>query len=152
MLYLLYIQLFYRILSSTIILVISIRLQIDLQPYKKEENNKIELFAITVGSITLFSGVAFEDQSGESTLQNLILAFVFFVNIIFILNWLYLFSKCMGEDYKIFNKVTLVVYHYRSPSFFPWYFVKTNYFERMKTASKAIKHFLKRSVNNQWRK
>ena len=104
---------FYRISASIVVLVISIRLQIYLKPYKKEENNKIELSAITAGTITLLSGVVFEDQSGESTLQNLVLVFVIFVNSVFILNWLYLFSKCMGEDYKIFNKVKLITIYHR---------------------------------------
>ena len=98
---------FYRVLISTVILVVSIRLQVHLQPYRLEENNKIELLAISAGAITLMSGVVFDNQYEESTLQSLWLVVIIFINLWFILNWLYLLCKCMAEDYKFFKKVNL---------------------------------------------
>ena len=64
---------FYRILIAVIILVATIRLQVYLKPYKVEKNNKIELMAISVGCITLFSGVIFTQDNNHLSIFNTLL-------------------------------------------------------------------------------
>ena len=64
---------FYRILIAVIILVVTIRLQIYLKPFKVEKNNKIELMAVSVGCITLFSGVIFTQNDDHLPMFNILL-------------------------------------------------------------------------------
>ena len=82
----------YKILLIMIILIITIRVQIHLKPYKDQENDRIELLAINVGGFTLFSALIFSYD--EYTLEwfNSILFFtIIVINIMFILKWSYLF-------------------------------------------------------------
>jgi len=82
-----------RILCAMVILVLTIRVQINLKPYKEEENNKIDILAISAGIITLSSGLIYsqEDSVNGLNLMFLILAFIF--NIFVILEWTYLLAK-----------------------------------------------------------
>lgn len=45
---------FYQVMVSLTILIIVIRLQIYLEPYKLEQNNKIEIHGIIAGTLTLY--------------------------------------------------------------------------------------------------
>ena len=97
---------FYKILISVIILIVSVRVQIYLKPYKDDKNNEIELLAVNTGLFTLFSGIIFSDDNNDIGWVNLLLfASVVIANTIFIVKWIYLFFECMSERYKIFAKL-----------------------------------------------
>ena len=97
---------FYKILVSVLILTISIRIQIRLQPYRDDKNNEIELLAINTGAFTLFSGIIFSDDNNDIGWVNLLLfAAVIIANVVFLFKWIYLFFECMSDKYKIFAKL-----------------------------------------------
>ena len=52
----------YRILLSILVLIIILRIQLKLKPYKVEENNNLEQNMITAGAMTLFCGVIFTNK------------------------------------------------------------------------------------------
>ena len=96
----------YKIIASIIILIVSARIQIKLKPYKNQQHSKIEMLGVISGTMTLFSGLIYTSSSSVPTLDMLILAFIFFVNIIFILEWTLLFLNCLSERYSFLHKVS----------------------------------------------
>ena len=101
---------FYRILVSVLILIISIRIQIRLEPYRDDKNNEIELLALTTGAFTLFSGIIFSNDNNDIGWANLLLfAAVIIANVVFLVKWIHLFFECMSDKYKIFAKFLEIV-------------------------------------------
>ena len=99
-------SIYYRIMVGTIIVFIILRVQVNLQPYKDEQNNRIEILATLAGMVTLFCGILFVHN--DDTVQNFnivvgILLFMF--NVSFILNWLYRFIISWNIKNKVFNKI-----------------------------------------------
>ena len=102
---------FYKILVSVLILIISVRVQLRLEPYSDDKNNEIELLAIYTGSLTLFSGIIFSDDKNDIGWVNLLLFIAVLVaNITFIVKWVHLFFECMSEKYKIFAKLLEIMH------------------------------------------
>ena len=102
---------FYKILVSVLILIISVRVQLRLEPYSDDKNNEIELLAIYTGSLTLFSGIIFSDDNNDIGWVNLLLFIAVLVaNITFIVKWVHLFFECMSEKYKIFAKLLEIMH------------------------------------------
>ena len=102
---------FYKILVSVLILIISVRVQLRLEPYSDDKNNEIELLAIYTGSLTLFSGIIFSDDKNDIGWVNLLLFITVLVaNITFIVKWVHLFFECMSEKYKIFAKLLEIMH------------------------------------------
>lgn len=100
----------YSIMISVVILVITIRLQLFLKPYKDPLNNKVEIYALIAGTVTLFSGVIFYRENNQNQSLNLIiLIFIFLVNVKFIVEWFYLFTLSMGEKYSFFSQLSVVL-------------------------------------------
>ncbi|CAI2369287.1 unnamed protein product [Moneuplotes crassus] len=90
---------YYRILGAIISLVILIRVQERLKPYKKDSNNKIEVIAVFAGIMTLYCTVVFvtdEDRLNSVYYGSLVLLFA--VNTFFLVNWAYLVLCYL--DYK----------------------------------------------------
>ena len=98
----------YRIMIGVIILLITFRIQVYLNPYKRNEYNDIEIIALLTGSLTILSGLIFTSDEDQNTILNgftLIAVIVF--NATFILKWLYLLILCLSEQYVIFQYVIL---------------------------------------------
>ena len=98
----------YRIMIGVIILLITFRIQVYLNPYKRNEYNDIEIIALLTGSLTILSGLIFTSDEDQNTILNgftLIVVIIF--NITFILKWLYLLILCLSEQYVIFQYVIL---------------------------------------------
>jgi uncharacterized membrane protein len=87
---------FYRAMIAVLILIIIFRVQQKLKPYKLEENNQIEIFAIMAGMLTLFGALLFIESSDGDTesvafLQTFSLICIMCINVYFILRWVHLF-------------------------------------------------------------
>ena len=96
----------YRIVLSVIVLTISARVQIYLDPYKNSKHSEIELLAIVAGTTTLFSGLIYTSSTTDNLLNTLVLAWIFAFNIIFILEWLLLLFITLSERFKFLMKVS----------------------------------------------
>ena len=86
----------YSALVSIAVLVILIHLQVKLDPYEDKKHNNIEIKAIIAGTMALFCGIIFDQDSSENkhpTMMLTILIFLIIINVIFIIEWLYLFIK-----------------------------------------------------------
>ena len=44
----------YKVLSATLVMIINLRIQQKLEPYKADENNSLEYNEILTGSLTIF--------------------------------------------------------------------------------------------------
>ena len=101
----------YKIMIATIILLVTFRIQVYLNPYKNEQYNSIEILALLAGTITISSGLIFavDDEDQESFWNAIILMFVIIFNIVFVLRWAYLFIKTMSEKYKLFKQIITVI-------------------------------------------
>ena len=101
----------YRIMIAIIILLITFRIQINLNPYKNDDYNSIEILALLTGTVTIFSGLIFtmDDEDQESFWNAIIMMFVIVFNIVFVLRWTYLFMKSMSGKYKIFKQIVTVI-------------------------------------------
>lgn len=82
----------YRILIALVFLITLIRLQLRLKPFQKEQNNNIEIKAITAGMVTLFWGIIFnESEDGAHSGFSLLSLFILCImNASFFLEWTYL--------------------------------------------------------------
>ena len=96
----------YRIVLSVIVLTITARVQIYLDPYKNSKHSEIELLAIIAGTTTLFSGLIYTSSTTVNLLNTLVLAWIFSFNIIFILEWLLLLFVTLSERFKFLIKVS----------------------------------------------
>mmetsp|Transcript_8007 Transcript_8007/g.7089 ORF Transcript_8007/g.7089 Transcript_8007/m.7089 type:complete len:294 (+) Transcript_8007:200-1081(+) len=96
----------YKILVPSAILIFTWRLQKKLNPYKKIENNEIEILAVNVGTVTLLSGMVFNSEDSKNSLNFMILPIIISLNVIFLAKWLILFFESVGEKFSIFNKAS----------------------------------------------
>ena len=100
----------YRIVVGVIILIITFRVQVRLNPYKNNEYNNIEILALLTGSLTILSGLIFTSDEEQNTILNVLtLTFVIIFNIIFIFKWSYLLILCLSEQYKLFQYIILLI-------------------------------------------
>ena len=102
---------FYRASISILVLVILLRLQIRIKPYKFEQNNLIEMLAINAGMITLFGGIIFVDQTDASIefIQLFALVFILLINIYFILKWFLLYIYSYNTKHYIIEMIRKVL-------------------------------------------
>ena len=69
--------LIYSAISAVMILIVLLRVQIRLQPYKQEVNNKLEMEAMITGTATLFWGVLFvSDTQNFAAITTIILVVI----------------------------------------------------------------------------
>jgi len=66
-------------------------------------DNDIEIIGVNIGMATLCSGMIYNQADTHSLLNSILLVFIVFLNLFFILSWLYLFSNNLGSKYKIFD-------------------------------------------------
>jgi len=77
------------------------RLEHFLEPYKRLENTKVELLAVTAGGVTMNSGLVYSQDEHIVFLNYIVLAFVVYFNLWFVIEWIYLFTENFKEKYKI---------------------------------------------------
>ena len=99
----------YKIMISVVILIITARVQIRLNPYKNSNHSEIEMLAIVSGTMTIFSGLIFTTLNNVVILDLLILVWIFVINILFILDWWLLFFISLSERYKFLLKVSTLI-------------------------------------------
>ena len=86
----------YSALVSISTLVVLIYIQIKIDPYEDKKHNHIEIKAVIAGTMTLFCGIIFDQKSSEDgtpTIIMTIMVFLVITNLMFIIEWLYLFIK-----------------------------------------------------------
>ena len=86
----------YSAFLSIAILVVLIHVQIKIDPYEDKKHNHIEIKAVIAGTMALFCGIVFNQNSSEQenpTIIMLIMAFLIIINLVFLIEWLYLFIK-----------------------------------------------------------
>ena len=103
------IPLIYSAVSAVIVLIALIRLQIKLQPYKLEINNRIEMEGMITGAATLFWGVLFVSDNGFSVIVTFILIIVFIMNIRFVLFWLLCMTLTLIHRHEFFKSIFNVI-------------------------------------------
>lgn len=96
----------YKILLSASTLLFTWRLQSYLQPYKHTHNNDIEMFGVNVAIVTLLCGMIFNQPDTSDSLNTVLLIIMLVLNVIFIIQWIYLFITNLGEKYTLFAEVT----------------------------------------------
>ena len=86
----------YSAFLSIAVLVVLIHIQIKIDPYEDPKHNHIEIKAVIAGTMTLFCGIMFDQKSSEEgtpTIIMIIMVFLVITNLMFIIEWLYLFIK-----------------------------------------------------------
>ena len=97
----------YKIVISSIVLIISMRVQQRLRPYKDEANNEIELRAIIASFITVITGIIYVQDNQIELFNTAMFIIIVIINSWFLLEWMYLFSLWMQHKYRIFKIVSL---------------------------------------------
>ena len=97
----------YKIVISSIVLFISMRVQQRLRPYKDDANNEIELRAIIASFITVITGIIYVQDSQIELFNTAMSIIIVVINSWFLLEWMYLFSLWMQHKYRIFKIVSL---------------------------------------------
>jgi hypothetical protein len=79
----------FKILTSAIVLMLTARIQVAFMPYKNNENNRLELFAVAACIITVISYLIYFEKKSVDFLNVLITIFLILMNIVFLLEWFY---------------------------------------------------------------
>ena len=97
---------YYQVLISVILLVITIRVQVLLKPYANQENNDIEVLSVSVGCFTLLSAIIFS-YNGHNLewFNSMLFLSIVVINIIFLSKWSYLFVKSLKQTYATFTRL-----------------------------------------------
>ena len=91
-------------------MIILLRIQIHLKPYKLEQNNQIEILATIVGSITLFTSILFTEEIETIAWFNIIAVIILFSsNAYFLLQWSYLVLRSLKFKNKVLNKIVSLI-------------------------------------------
>lgn len=98
----------YQILLWTSLMIVLLRIQIKLQPYKLKCNNEIEAQAMIAGIVTLLSGWVFASDSIPNGLRAITIITLFAFNSHFIVNWSYLFLLSFGTRSRWLTKIIKV--------------------------------------------
>ncbi|CAI2371351.1 unnamed protein product [Moneuplotes crassus] len=96
----------YRLLFGMMVLYLFIRLQVRMMPYKREENNQIEMLSLAAGVITLSSGIIFvTEEDAFGMFKILLTMIIFIINSWFLLVWFYLLLCSLGIRNEKFLKL-----------------------------------------------
>ena len=91
-------------------MIILLRIQIHLKPYKLEQNNQIEILATIVGSITLFTSILFTEEIETIAWFNIIAVIILFSsNVYFLLQWSYLVLRSLKFKNKVLSKIVSLI-------------------------------------------
>ena len=98
--------LLYSSTTAVILLVILIRVQIKLKPYKDELNNELEIESMITGTATLFWGVLFtSDDNRYAIIVLVVLIVLILINIKFLLHWWFWISFTFIGKYKLCHSI-----------------------------------------------
>ena len=100
-----------KIFLTSIFIFGIIRIQMKVSPYKKKENNFLEVRAMTASLLTLMVGIVFAQDTQIGFINIFFLLFVVFQNLWFLSEWLHLFWVCMGDRYKVFVYVSIFAHY-----------------------------------------
>ena len=81
------------------LLIITWRIQHNIQPYKDNEYNNIEMLGINVSIITISSAMIYNSNKNVKGLNTAILILMISLNVKFILEWIYLILLTVNEKY-----------------------------------------------------
>jgi len=98
-----------KIVISSFILIISVRIQNKIKPYKKEAFNGLEMRAINICIITILSNLIFTEEMELIEIRALTLIIVILLNLNFLLNWLYYLLKSMKSEIKFITRATYIL-------------------------------------------
>ena len=92
-----------KLFCSSIILLVTWRLQNYLEPYKNHENNKLEMFGVIAGIITLCSGLVYvqDETTSVPVLDIIVLMIVICTNLKFLLEWCLHLTHCLSSKNKL---------------------------------------------------
>jgi hypothetical protein len=94
-------------------LILIIRIQIKLKPYKREENNWIELMALIAGTTTMYAGFIFTLEDGPILgFYQMAIIIVFLFNGYFIVHWTFLLMCSVewnNHNYQRFLKIFALI-------------------------------------------
>ena len=94
----------YQTLCSVIILIIIMRLQQFIKPYKNSINNDMEQNAVNAGIVTLFCGIVFsQTQANYDIFNTIALSFLIIVNSIFIIEWVFFLLLSLNFKHEKFR-------------------------------------------------
>ena len=86
-------SLFYKGASAIILIIVLLRIQIAIDPYKLEVNNECELVSLLAAWLTLFGGLVFAtDVQRVTFIDTITFIVIVIINLYFILLWVYLMS------------------------------------------------------------
>ena len=86
-------SLFYKGVSAIILIIVLVRIQMVLDPYKLKVNNEWELASFTAAGMTLYGGLLYvSDVKRVDLIDVVAFILILVVNIYFILLWVYLMS------------------------------------------------------------
>ena len=94
-----------KIILSAIFMFIVIRLELKISPYMDKRNNILEVKAMIASLITMIAGIVFVQDTSVGFIDTVLLLFVLAINAWFLSEWIYLFSSCMQENYRVFTYV-----------------------------------------------
>ena len=61
----------------------------NVKPYKSDENNNVELFAVISGVTTILSNLIYEEDKEVIIINNFVLIVTILINIIFVMKWIH---------------------------------------------------------------
>ena len=94
----------YQTLCSVIILIVIMRLQQFIKPYKNSINNDLEQNAINAWIVTLFCGIVFsQTQTNYDIFNTIALSFLIIVNSIFIIEWVFFLLLSLNFKHEKFR-------------------------------------------------
>jgi len=79
-----------KVVLSSIVLIVTARIQLYLEPYTNSRNNEVELLAILSGVVTILSTLIYTEEEKVDSIHRLVLALTIYLNLIFFTKWLYL--------------------------------------------------------------
>ena len=102
--------LIYSAISAVLVLIGLMRVQLRLQPYKQEINNKLEMEAMTTGTATLFWGVLFvSDSNSFVAITTAILVVIIVMNSRFFILWFLCMIHTFIERHELFNSIFNII-------------------------------------------
>ena len=92
-------------MAAIIWLLLLIRIQMHLKPYKITEYNQIENYSMVAVGITLYGGILFMKGQGEVYfIEVFAFTLIIIINAFYIMFWIYLMAKTY-DRYKIARKI-----------------------------------------------
>ena len=96
-----------KFLVAGFVLIIFVRLQDYLKPYKDDAYNSVEILGTSTGIITIGSGLIYSQNNTNDSLDLIVLVIVIVFNSYFFMQWIYLLCLCFRKTSQIALIVTL---------------------------------------------